>query len=499
MLSHHAFFYRAWRAHTRGSRQWLMLLLGPLLLLLPQCLGWLSRVRPSQLWSAALCIYPLYLCLRSLSLGLARPAQERRRGTWDVLRSTGLSGPQIARGMWLETLVPVSVEWLLSGVVLALAVSFELTSPLRAVALMLLFAALNLFHTALGVKLALARSDGAEKLGFAWLAFSFGGSLLVWVWSSALRSGLELVLGLQPCNLAVQLGQVRLYDSGSLRPEAVMGCFFYALGSLMLASSLGRGSLAGESERSLSPTRGRVVKPGSQNPLAYRNRFGASWTTWTLQLLVYSVVLLGPGLTARNSDAKILGLMGHTLFWLFVVVQGATQALCQERERGTLETLMVTRLRASELLTGLLRQTIVPPLVNCLLWTPLALFVFKPAQVAWLLGLTLSFISAWGALALLVSLRASSSARAFQGVYLLLGFWSVGSIFVDFGLLDSIFHWNHPFFSYGSPLMSVLWVAFGAQLGVQGWMESFGLCTLGLHLAAAALCLVWCWRRLSRA
>lgn len=471
MLWDDPFLYRALRpGRGRGlGRRLLLALAGPALLSLPAQLDKLqlgSFHRQDSLLLGVL-LYVTYLCVRSIGGSVGRVSQERERGSWEVLLSVGMSRGQIGRGLWLASTAPVLLEVLLTFPF----VYGEFPHPWWCLAV---FLSLGAFYCGLGLfaSLRFPSSLRSAQFAYGWLGLSGGASFFAWLFTQIGGSRPEwrewLLLG-NPWALAIGLGE----DTVGLVDQ--LGVVAYALGAVVLAAAI-RG-LVGSGWQAQAGLPGRVDSPcraGQSNPLLYRHR-PAGWARqWALGALYLGLVLApwmaGSESASRDEESRaVLSLLGHLAFWLVRVVQSSCHLLCREREQGTLDALLTTRLKASEMLLGFTRQAVTPLCRQALWLSPVLLFPLGGRWGDWLLLVvcTQVYLWAWGSLAMAVSLVSRSTVRAFQTIYLALAFMTVGTLVLDVLVLDSILHWNRPVLSLADPVLTAICLALN-QRGTAG-------------------------------
>lgn len=136
-------------------------------------------------------------------------------------------------------------------------------------------------------------------------------------------------------------------------------------------------------------------------------------------LLPHPVMLFNPD--SRSANLLIPGLVAILLTFSGTLL--AAFSIVRERERGTLEQLMVTPVSPIAVVVGKLVPYLVLAFLQLLLILGLMTWAFKVpihGSLALLLGLSLVYLAALLSLGLLISSRASSQMEAVQGAQLIL-------------------------------------------------------------------------------
>jgi hypothetical protein len=495
MLSNNPFLYRAFRPGRGGRwRQLLLALTGPAILLLPTQLATLfsHRFNCESSIRLSLFAYVAYLCIRSIGGSVGKISQERERGSWDVLLSVGMSRGQIGWGLWLSSLLPVCLE-------VTLTLPWLLTHLTHWAALLALLLGLGVFYSSLALyaSLRFATSLRAAQVAYGWLGLCGGGSFLVWLFGQigdVPSSARDLLLVGNPWALVAQFSD---------RPGMIdwIGLAAHWVGGLLLGLALQRQLFAAVA--SVRGPRGAARRVEQSNPLLYRNQFQPGWRRLLSTSLLYAVLVLAPCLsshkiTYQQESLLVFCLLGHLGFWLLRSVQSSSHMLCREREQGTLEALLTTRLGHAELLRGIWAQTVAPISRQALWLSPLLLVPLQFRWGDWLLLnlLTQIFCWAWGAAALAFSMGASSTVRAFQGVYLSLAFLTIGTLVLDISLIGPLLHYNKPLLSLANPLLSFLLIGLNSE-GDPGLLRYCWVIALGFHLGLMLLSQAYLRRRLA--
>lgn len=481
MLASDPFLYRSLRPGPQLYRQMLIALIGPLLLELPRQLNHLlSGHLDRETDRLGLLAFVTFICLRSIAGSVGAISQERERGSWEVLLCSGYHPRAIVSGIWRACLLPRVLEVSLCLPWLYLRDDH----PLAQFSLMLGLAG---FYTSLGLYASLRCSSGlkAMQLAYGWLGLSGVGSFMLWI---AGRIG--------PSSEASWPGQLLILNPWAatlnLEPHFTVGgaVAHWSLCLLLMLAVSAQATAAPSSGGIRRGHRGR-----DENPLRYRNQFHAPAAHWTLGLL-YCLMVLGPwysgGYPNQNSQRALI-VVAHLGFWLVRATYSCCHALCREREQGSLDALLTTRLKPNEILSGLLAQTLVPLSLQALLLSPLLMLAVSHDFSRWLLMqlLTQAALWGWGLAAIAASLRYRSTLKAFQATYFWLAFVSVGTLTVDVSLLDSLLHMNRPLLSMVNPLLAAIYLGLPQpDHSSEPWGPWCLLVSLAFHLTMA-----WAGRR----
>ncbi|MFN8611601.1 MAG: hypothetical protein U0931_28915 [Vulcanimicrobiota bacterium] len=484
MLSADPFLYRTLRPGRQLYRQLLMALMGPVLLELPRQLSQLMAGRlGSDAQSLGLLAFVTFLCIRSIAGSVGSIAQEKERGSWEVLLASGFRPHSIIFGLWRACLLPRLVE-----VCLCLPWLWLRTDhPLALFAFLLGLAG---FYTSLGLFASLRCTSGlkAMQMAYGWLGLTGVGSFMLWL-VGQIDSSFKATWSTKVLMINPWAGVLELED-GFTRGAAGLHWILV----LLLLLALRRQRLEGA-----RPQVGRGTRRcGHENPLRYRNQFHAPGAQWGLALL-YCVLVLAPwyGWSGGDGDSRAaLSILGHLGFWLVRSTFACCHCFCREREQGSLDALLTTRLKPAEILSGLLAQTLARLSWQALLLSPLLALLLSHGDLARWLMLTLVTqvaIWGWGFAAVAASLYFSSTLKAFQATYLGLAFITVGTLTLDVSLLDPLLHLNRPLLCMVNPVLAAIYLAFDqSSRANDAWWPWCLAATLGFHLA-----LIWLGRRFS--
>ncbi|MBS2037965.1 hypothetical protein JST97_23465 [bacterium] len=483
MLISDPFLYRSLRSGRQIRRQFLLALVGPVLLELPHQLSELlhGQLRQESA-SLGLLAFVTFLCIRAIAGSVGVIAQERERGSWEVLLSSGFQPQSIVLGLWRACLIPRLLEVTLTLPWLYLRVD----NPLAEFAFL---SGLAGFYTTLGLFASLRCGSAlrAMQLAYGWLGLTGVGSFMLWlvgqIESSYKATCSNTVLMINPWAAVLNL------ESDFTQGAAAL----HGLMTLLLLLALSR--------QNLNVTRLRMNqglrRPAQENPLRYRNQFQAPRTQWGLALL-YCLLLLAPwyGWKGGDGDSRAaLSMLAHLGFWLIRATYSCCHCFCREREQGSLDALLTTRLSPKEILSGLLSQTLVPLSWQALLLSPL-LFIsltHDPKRLLLIEFMTQLTLWGWGFAAIAASLFFSSTLKAFQATYLWLAFITVGTLTLDVTLLDPLLRLNRPLLCMVNPVLSGIYLAFEeSQRASDAWWPWCITACLTFHLS-----LIWLGRRFS--
>lgn len=485
MFSSDPFLYRSLRPGRPLFRQFLMAFIGPILLELPRQLSHLvhGQLGPDTR-SLGLLAFVTFLCIRSIAGSVGVIAQERERGSWEVLLSSGFHPRTIVLGLWRACLLPRLFEVCLVFPWLWLRTDH----PLALFGLLLGVAG---FYTSLGLFASLRCSSTlkAMQMAYGWLGLTCVVSFVLWLVgqmdSSRQAAWSTSVLMINPWVAVLDL------EVGLTRGAAGL---HWGLMLLLLAA------LQRQPDQAVRQVGVRGVRRQAQeNPLRYRNQFHAPKAWWGLGLL-YCVLVFAPWYGwqgAGGQDWRLaLSILGHLGFWLVRATYSCCHCFCREREQGSLDALLTTRLKPREVLWGLLSQTLVPLSWQSLLLSPLLGVLILPHDLGrWLLLVLLTQLAiwGWGFAAVAASLCFSSTLKAFQTTYLALAFVTIGTLTLDVSLLGPLLHLNRPLLCMINPVLASIYLAFSdSRTSHESWWPWCLAATLGFHLA-----LIWVGRRLS--
>ena len=477
------FWYRALGIRRGRWQRWLLLGLGPLLLVAPQVLDsflgdGLSGDTETRL---GMLFYVAYLCLRGLMSTVGTVSQERERGSWECLYAAGLTPRELFWGLWSSKLIPLLLEVLL--VLPWVVAHWRLPSLAGLLISMMWFAgSLGLFAS-----LRFPSSFQAAQFAYGWLGLGAASAFMGWIWGELGWRHSLAYRGLWCINPWSQVLELERNGQGG----TVMMSVYAILSLLLMWGSL---SCIGRPHSRQKWTRRR--RRASENPILYRN--ASSWK-WLRLGLVYLIVI---GLCSQldRSIAGVSCLIWHTAFWLLLVSHGNCQVLCREKEQGSLDALLATRLSIEDIASGFWRQGVRPLLLLSLLLSPALLIALEWRWLAWLGSLLVTEVSvaAWGALALSLSLRSRTTLRAFQQLYLSLGALMMGTLFLDVCVLDPVFGFRGPILSLVNPMLAQISLSLDRESGGVGLIEWTWLFCVVFHLVLlllASLDLRWRLRR----
>lgn len=505
----HPFLYRLLANQRKHwGRNFLLAFVGPILWLAPSQVHLLAprTLGAGSALQIGTCLYVAFLCLRALAVSVGKVSGERERGTWEVLSSVGFSPGRIALGLWLSLLIPCLFELALALPALVWIHFQQQLQLWQSLALGVLFLGLVTFHCSLGLYCSLRSPTTLKAAQWAYGWVTLWGLMTVLMLGGPLHVSskeIDFPLCFNPWALALTI-----LKSYSETPPSwlVPGLGFFLLGTLALAHLIGR-----QVRQQLLPVSTQVVhsrsicKPGESNPLLYRGRYGASPRQTAVSYFLYAAFLVMTGPQPDHGELwLVMVTLGHLGFWILPAVFYPTQAICRERDRGTLDTLLVSRLRGSEILYGICRQTLIPISLGALLLSPFTASLVGYRLESWLLltAMTQAFLWGSGLGALAISLLSRNTLQAFQRVYLALAFLHVGCFVLDIAFLNPLLNLDRPFFSLVSPLFATLAVSLG-QIHPDPEMEAMYLHSfigsIGLHLAVAGISRAYLLRRLSRA
>lgn len=475
------FLYRSLRPGRQLYRQLLVALTGPLLLELPRQLSYLMRGHlETEADRLGLLAFVTFLCIRSIAGSVGAIAQERERGSWEVLLCSGYRPREIIFGIWRACLLPRLFE-----VCLILPWLFWRDEhPLAQFSLMLGLAG---FYTSLGLFASLRCTSGlkAMQLAYGWLGLSGVGSFMLWV-AEQVGSGSKADWVTQLLMLNPWAATLNLESHFTLGGAAV----HWGL-CLLLMLTMSRQATATPSMQ--AARRGRRAR--NENPLRYRNQFHAPAAQWALSALYCLLVLLpwwgwrGQG---NEESQRVLVMVGHLGFWLVRATYSCCHCLCREREQGSLDALLTTRLRPDEILSGLLWQTLIPLSRQALLLSPLLGLCVSGQPGRWLLIQILTQVTlwGWGMAAIAASLFYRSTLKAFQATYFWLAFVTVGTLTLDVSLIDPLLHINRPLLCLVNPVLAAIYLGLPQpDHSSDPWGPWCLLACLAFHLA-----LIWASR-----
>jgi hypothetical protein len=466
------FWYRTLGVKRGRWRRLSLLALGPLVLISPTLMTSLTNGHWSQHEQLRLSLffYVAFVCLRGLMSTVGTVSQERERGTWEILYSAGMSPASLFRSMWSAQVLPLVLE-----VLLVLPWIWE---QWKEPGLLLFFPALMLFAASLGLfaSVRFASSFQAAQFAYGWLGLGVATAFMGWIWGE---------LGQRRSLIYDSLWSVNPWSQALEMSDGEGIGWAWVLIYLLVAGFLRWSSQAWVGRPVVAQAfRGRPRRP-SENPLIYRNHSG--WSSRRLAFIYLAVVSVCAQL--HNEMGPVCALMWHTAFWLILVTHGNCQALCREKEQGSLQALLATKLSLADITWGLWRQGVVPLLVLQFFLSLPFLLILKGGLATWVLIALVSFLStaAWGALSLSMSLRSKSTLKAFQTLYLMLGFLGAGTLFVDICLLDPLFGVHDPLLSLCNPLLSLIYLGLEKPRGGKEWLDWCWLICSVSHLG------LWVW------
>lgn len=402
---------RAWRKPHR----WLSLLLYPALLVAPSLLAlagpnagphYASERALSQAFMLTCFGHLLYMCVRSLLSTVTLVAAERERGTFDALTTTRTSVREIVGVTLGWAMFPRLVELLLFGPLLFLLPGAG--RPDQTAAVLLMTVPLIAAYAAFGLWLSAGhrRSSAAVAWGLGVLVANFFGLLVieVVVGELARSSGPWLCYFIDPLVACIDL-----FENSGWRWLLCPG--FHALAAAGWLALVVRKLSRPEGERTRRAGTRRWLLPGlSEDPILYRellqsSRSGLAW------LLAYPLLIAGPAvlvmllspsrdLSSRYAEL-LLALSLHAVYMAIRTISAGTRAVGLEREQGTWEPLLSTRLTGTQLLRGKLLAGLLPSLAPLLVFGPVWTLYLQADQAlgilvySALLGLFLYSLALW--------------------------------------------------------------------------------------------------------
>ncbi len=172
--------------------------------------------------------------------------------------------------------------------------------------------------------------------------------------------------------------------------------------------------------------------------------------------------LLAFGLFDEPEVAVNFALIVHLLYFAFRTGHQAAQSVSSEKERGTLESLLATRLTPVEIFRSKYLAVVTPLLFEMVAFSPLTLYLATNTnggglvQGLSLLFLTLATILGISAVGVYASVLTLSSSQADNWVSIFIGVTFLGTIMLDFLLMLMNFEGQHFFWSAASPLMALI-------------------------------------------
>lgn len=229
-----------------------------------------------------------------------------------------------------------------------------------------------------------------------------------------------------------------------------------------------------------------------ENPILYREwvalrRGRRPW--WLAQLLFYPALVLGPsalGAATRpdfqnQRDFYALALLGHALYFSLRPLLSTLGTFATERERGTFDSLLTTRVTPRQALLERLAWALAPRFLELAVLGPLLFLVAdRVGSAAWVLALTVPLILFYGALGLWASLRSATTLAAAQRALGILAFNMLGLV-----LLDVLFQRRGPTLSaLGCPF--ILFLSLVAPINSESaWLTQVWWVQPLLHLLGA--------------
>ena len=452
-MSDNPLIYRMFMAGRgkAGWKRWLGWLAYPLLVSTPFLLGVFQskqpyhRNDPEMMWLLAYFLHFLYFAGRPLFATISTVAAERQRKTLDCLLTTGFSVREWAGTVFGCAVVPRMLE------AVAFVWIFELFPHQEEhVVPQLLFVTLGciLCYAGLGMWIsAHSRNQGQAQLrGILLLCttmlFAVGIDVLladvILRVNKPLLSSLccpWLVIGLMWDDQARQLPPLPWLLCGVA--HALVGVFSLARVEAYLAS-------APSAAVARSPRRNGLFQR-IENPILYRCLLGLSGRRiW--RVLAYPAVLLSlrfglPMLadTHRSLDSALyLAIMAHIIYLTVRAMTAGSQAVAEERENRSWESLISTRVRPATLIFGHCVASLLPVLAECVLWSPVWLLYVDdfggPMTMSkwfYLMIYSLAWTAFIGCFALWQSSRCSSAGEALRNTAIFVLVLSFGTLAFD--------------------------------------------------------------------
>jgi len=383
---------------------------------------------------------PLQLALAVLAgalVAILAVGVEKDRRTLELLLVSRLDDAQLVLGKLVGSLLRVGLLLVAAAPMFAIAALFGGVTPAQLVRLFLVTAAATVAAASIGNLAGFWRDTTFQALAIT------ASALVAWVAAG------EAVTALQGTAAGAIVSPARAALE-TLRPEGGRGlaAFLGVCGGILLASSgaaiagVRHWNTAGEPRRRTSAARpvGRRRREVWDNPVLWREvrtrAHGRAMVVVRLAwLAIFAAALAGVASAARSDRPDRLAVAAAVvpmmLASLLAVAALAVTSVTVERDRGTLDVLLVSDLEPGEFVWGKLlgviaaaREIVALPLLLCMLLVPLGIATPEHAG-SLLVGLTLLvfFVAVLGVYA---GLSHVSSRRAVAVALGIVGFLSIG-------------------------------------------------------------------------
>lgn len=422
----------------------------------------------------------MYLVVRTLGAAAASIAREREARTLETLMSTRLTPRELALGVVKASAGPRLREMVLWSPLLAAILAQELNA-LQIVLLLGVSAVTVVFMACLGLSISVSSANTAvaARRAMAWIGMLAFGSFIV---DLLLFRDVAISLLVNP--LVTGAGIISLSISGWWACPVV-----YAILSAVLFFTAVESLQSSQEPVTRAPRRSGQGWLPSGNPVyaLERKRCGGR------PLWIYPAMLLGLAAFFKSFGGMLSDVFGyilffHLLYFCLAACGVAAPLFARERETGTWESLLASRLTPGEIVRGKLAAGLGPLLRELFVFSPLLILLARPADVpveraVGLVLLTAAVIVGIGLFTAWTSLVTGSTSTALHRGVSLVSLLGLVTLLLDAALAMGGYDDHLPLFSSVSPLMGGIAAAWPSSF-------SFGLPQLVCPVAFLTVALV---------